>query len=500
MPSIRVGYGSDFVVKDQKVGIGSEDPRALLDVRGTLKGDFNITGVSTLAVYSGFAPQKQNITKDSSIGFSTTGIGTVGITSFISVNERESGFTSLVGEYNTVSEDLIVDEGKIFEISTTNITGITTLGTQEVYAPDDSVVSVGTLESVSIQSHFSFPDGGINDRPDQPVEGMVRFNDDLNTLEFYNGIEWRQFTVSGASGRGVYMNGSNPSLTTYAGLLIDYISIPSLGNAQDFGRSTVSTSYRGTCGSSTRGLTGGGYNSSSPNQELTIDYITIQSTGDSLDFGDLGAFFRNCDAASSSTRGIWFAGGHPSYFNEIEYVEISTLGSSLDFGDQTNSGAIKSATSNSRYAFAHGGFPAYSNSIDKVTISSKGNAITFGNLDGNGLVSVGFLSNETRGVFAGGYYSPGGTRVDTMTYMTLETGGNVSDFGNLTQARNPAGTNTATRGIFAGGYSSGPVTYHNIIDYITIATLGDAQDFGDLVINRSRSRGTSDSHGGLGGF
>ena len=127
MPNIRVGYGSDFVVKDQKVGIGSEDPRALLDVRGTLKGDFNITGVSTLAVYGGFAAQKQNITKDSSIGFNTTGIGTVGITSFISVNERETGFLSLVGEYNTVSEDLIVDEGKIFEVSTTNITGITTL-------------------------------------------------------------------------------------------------------------------------------------------------------------------------------------------------------------------------------------------------------------------------------------------------------------------------------------------------------------------------------------
>ena len=145
-------------------------------------------------------------------------------------------------------------------------------------------------------------------------------------------------------------------------------------------------------------------------------------------------------------------------------------------------------------------FSGISSNSSKIKKNHIFFAIKGNNLDGNNLVSVGFLSNETRGVFAGGYYSPVGIRVDTMTYMTLETGGNVSDFGNLTQARNPAGTNTVTRGIFAGGYSSGPATYHNIIDYITIATLGDAQDFGDLVINRSRSRGTSDSHGGLGGF
>jgi hypothetical protein len=204
MPNIRIGFASDFTLKGSNIGIGTTTADVKLQVPGTLKGDLSITGVSTLTTYGGFAAQKQNITKDSSIGFSTTGIGTVGITSFISVNERETGFLSLVGEYNTVSEDIIVDEGKIFEISTTNITGITTLGTQEVYAPDPSVVSVGTLESVSIQSHFSVPDGGISERVDNPIEGSVRFNDDLNTLEFYNGVEWRQFTVTGASGRGIF--------------------------------------------------------------------------------------------------------------------------------------------------------------------------------------------------------------------------------------------------------------------------------------------------------
>ena len=91
---------------------------------------------------------------------------------------------------------MIVDDGKIFEIKTTSITGTTTIGTQS-YDYDTSRVSLGTLESVSIQSHFTLPNGGIETRPENPIEGTVRFNDDLNTLEFYNGVEWRQFTVTG---------------------------------------------------------------------------------------------------------------------------------------------------------------------------------------------------------------------------------------------------------------------------------------------------------------
>ena len=119
MAKLRIGFSSDFTLDSSEVGIGTTNPTSKLQVVDTLKGDFNITGVSTLRVYGGFAAQKQNVTKDSSIGFSTTGIGT-----FTQPNERESGFLSLVGEYNTVSDDIIVDEGKIFEVSTTNITGI----------------------------------------------------------------------------------------------------------------------------------------------------------------------------------------------------------------------------------------------------------------------------------------------------------------------------------------------------------------------------------------
>jgi len=499
MPSIRVGFGSDYTLKNQRVGIGTDNPAAELDVRGTLKGDFNITGVSTLRVYGGFTAQKQNITKDSSIGFSTTGIGTVGITSFISVNERETGFLSLVGEYNTLSEDLIVDEGKIFEISTTNITGITTLGTQEVYAPDDSVVSVGTLESVSIQSHFSVPDGGSNDRPDQPTEGMVRFNDDLNTLEFYNGIEWRQFTVSGASGRGVFAGGASgspvtPSTTFYK--TIRYINIHALGNTQNFGELVSNRSRAQGCGSEIRGIFGGGY-SPSPTYLNEIEYITIASEGNSIDFGDLTGGQRGSHGSgSSSTRGL-FAGGYgPGDNNAIDYIEIQTTGSSLDFGDIAVGGPtqIDICSSPTRAVFG-GGTPGNGDGIASfVTFSSKGNSVFFGNLNQSRRdYSTG--GNIVRGLYIGGAAAD---TLNSIEYITIASNGNGTDFGDLSYVtRGQTSVSTQTRCVITSGQSES----YTRMDYVTISTTGNAQDFGDAnELAYNAPAGVSDSHGGLGGF
>ncbi len=179
MPSYRIGFGSDFNLRDAKVGIGTTLGRTKLDVVGVSKADFNISGVSTLTSYAGLVGQKQNIIDATVTGVSTTGVGT-----FVQVNETQTGFENLSGDFNTVSEDIIVDEGRIFQVSS------------------GSTVSVGTLEHVSIGTHFSVPKGGITSRPREPREGMVRFNDDLNTLEFYNGVEWRQFTVTGERVRG----------------------------------------------------------------------------------------------------------------------------------------------------------------------------------------------------------------------------------------------------------------------------------------------------------
>ena len=77
MPSIRIGFGSDFSVSGANVGIGTTFANAKLQVSGAAKADFNITGVTTLTAYSGFVAEKQNISDDSKIGFNTIGVGTL---------------------------------------------------------------------------------------------------------------------------------------------------------------------------------------------------------------------------------------------------------------------------------------------------------------------------------------------------------------------------------------------------------------------------------------
>jgi hypothetical protein len=88
---------------------------------------------------------------------------------------------------------------------------------------------------------------------------------------------------------------------------------------------------------------------------------------------------------------------------------------------------------------------------------------------------VGGCSNGTRGIFTGGIEA---ATSDTIQYVTIDTTGNATDFGDLTVARNSnSAVSDGTKGL-AGGGSTG--TRVNTIDYVNIASLGNASDFGDL--------------------
>ncbi len=482
MPANRIGFSSDFVLVNQQVGIGTTLPAAKLQVVGTIKGDFNVSGATTFTLYSGFIPEFQNISVPSTIGIITTGIGT-----FVEVDEKESGFVSLTGDFTTLSEDLIVDDGDIFDVSTVENIGITTLGTQTVYTSNSSVVSVGTLESISVQSHFSVPNGGTASRNANPVEGMVRFNDDLNTLEFWNGFEWRQFTVTGASGRGVFGGGNYPNTIGE----IEFISLSSGGTSTNFGNLSFGRNYNlGTAASSTRGLFAGGYtNTPATNtRSNVIDYITIASEGNSVDFGDRTTTTTELCGCSSSTRGL-FAGGF-STSNVIDYVQIATIGNALDFGDlsqaRNQGGALASPT---RGVFAGGRNPI-TNIIDYVTIASTGNATDFGDLTQTKTGTYGCCSNSIRGLIGGGYTSASAL-FNTIDFITIASTGNATVFGDLSLTSTFKATASSTRGVFHQGAT---------VDSVIISTTGNSTRFATLSRTWTDDGALSDSHGGLGGF
>jgi hypothetical protein len=513
MPTIRIGYSSDFSINSNGVGIGTTFAAAntKLDVVGALKGDFNVTGVTTLAAYGGFVAQQQHVNKSTTIGFATVGLQTAGVSTSVQYYETETGFTDLGGVhhgddqyFNTLSEDLVIDDGQILNITNTDMVGVTTIGEYDPHS-HSSYVCAGSLEQVSVTEHFSVPNGGTNDRQETPIEGTVRFNTDLNTLEFFNGVEWRQFTYNqGQSGRGVFMGGQtlNP---THDLSSMEYINISSLGNGVNFGEMSEDKQYTAGASSSTRGLIAGGFHpGASPSSVVdTIEYITIASAGGSIDFGNLSDARGELDGCGSSTRGL-FMGGEDIPFanmNVIDYVEFATLGNALDFGDITVTRRDPTCLSSPTRGFCAGGVqhpasPSRVTTIDVVTIASKGNAIKFGDLTEEKAMGNGGCSNSVRGLFGGG--SPG--PFDAIDYITMASNGNAIVFGELTIARNNiSAVSTQIRGVFGSGFDS-PSTITDTIDYVTIASTGDAVDFGDMSIARGQNSAVSDSHGGLGGF
>ena len=508
MPSIRSGFGSDFVLKSEKIGIGSETPTNTLDVGGAIKGNLSIAGVATLTSYGGFVAQNQHINKASSIGFGTVGLGKTGSIATVQYYETETGFTDLGGVhhgddqyYNTLSEDLVIDGGQILNITNIDMVGFTTIGEYDPHS-HQSHVCLGALEEVSVTNHFSVPCGGSNDRKDNPIEGTVRFNDDLNTIEFFNGNEWKQFTYNqGQSGRAIYGGTSNNPYHQ----VLHYVNIHTTGNSIDFGSLLVKRyATTGSCSSNTRALVAGGY---TPGTLDTIEYFTMASGGTAIDFGNLAQAEYAMLSCSSSTRGL-FTGSYaaPSNTAQIDYVEIGTLGNALDFGDM--SGVTRyggcGLSSPTRGIFAGGrakgtvgpySANAGTHEIDFVTIASKGNSTTFGDMTFNGGYCGG-MSNTTRGII-GGARQP--ATVNNIDMITIASTGNAVHFGDLTVARAGSQTgSTQTRGVFIGG--SPTADTRETIDYITISSSGNAIDFGESGFEVDIGASVSDSHGGLGGF
>ena len=466
MATFRVGIGS-FNIKDGAVGFGTDtDGLGNLKVKGVTKTTGSIvSGASTLTRYSGFAADNINQLENITL---TSEVGTIG--------------------------DIVVGVGTSVIISSA------------------STVTVGTVESVSIGTHFSPPTGGIEERGQDFVEGMMRFNTDLNTMEFYNGDEWRQFTYisdiqnsPSSRGRIVTATGQNLNVDTSS---IEFTQIHSDGKSFDFGDMTRTDPYRSANSNETRALFSGGYVSPSEPAVNTIDYITIASAGDAIDFGDLVTKTGIQGFCSSSTRGFsaggWINPSPTHDTNVIQYNQFSTLGNSLDFGDLSKTKrSMAGAQSPTRGIFAGGeqNTPnTYETEIEMITMSSLGNGVRFGDLStAKRYDMLGNICNHVRGVFGGFGYSGTGVNSSTIEYITTASEGNAVFFGDLSKAKNGnGGASSLTRGLFTGGQTAS--NYTNDIEKIEISTTANSTDFGEMSLKRRYHSTISDCHGGLGGY
>ena len=176
MPSIRIGYSTDFNLNNELVGIGSTSATSTLDVAGQIVADNTAAsgGVSTFREYQGFQQIQQDISNNILID-----------------NGSNGNFNSLSGEIR--------------------ISGETTVSSS-------STITGGKLETLTITDKFAVPLGDTNSRDNTPEAGTTRFNQDFGTLEFFDGNNWKtvnSYARGGAAGRAVYSGGLTPVSYTH---------------------------------------------------------------------------------------------------------------------------------------------------------------------------------------------------------------------------------------------------------------------------------------------
>ena len=375
--------------------------------------------------------------------------------------------------------------------------------------------TISGITTYSGRHFFVPPVGDTVSRPEDCKPGSIRFNTDTKHLEYFRGntIGWTDVEAeltaplgggtgsnSGVGIRGIYFGGTGAPSTTR----IDFFTISTLGNAEDFGDAAVSAANRGGVASRTRGVVIGGQPGVSPYYINNIEFITISSTGNGTDFGDSTQLAGSeGDAVSNQIRGVRGCGAGESggFVNVLEYISIAQTGNALDFGDTIDKRAnvCQSTMSTVRGLFA-GGYTGPSNPsnnvhniIEFITIMTTGNSLDFGDLTQQ-TRRAGAACNSTRSVFAAGS-TPSNTNV--ISFVTTASTGNAIDFGDTNTQNNirPYASSSPTRGVFCGGYVPAGAT--NAMEFITISTTGNGQDFGDLVAADGAGAAMSNGHGGL---
>ena len=286
--------------------------------------------------------------------------------------------------------------------------------------------------------------GGNNyQAPTSNIHGEIQY---LNISSLGNSVDFgtnltqsrRRLGGMASSTRGVFSGGATPTAVTTQ----DFVEFASTGTCTAWGdsASTAGTSDGMAFSNSTRGIVKSGYNAPT-GATGTMDYITIASAGNTQDFGDLNKHGDAGGVAGNSTRAL-MAGGlvQPTATAtvDVSYVTIPTLGDNVVFGELTLARWSLTACANrTRTVWGGGGTPTRQTIIEYGNIASLGDNTNFGDLTVAGSTCC-TAGSATRGIWAGGYRNPSNTS-NVTDYIELSTEGNAVDFGDLSHQQTSGG-------------------------------------------------------------
>ena len=90
------------------------------------------------------------------------------------------------GNSGSVSGEVVVSTGQTISVSTGATTG------------------QGGIQSLKVYETFMPPVGGTADRPTDVKPGMVYYNKDFKTIEFWDGNFWKQVDNTSTGGRALF--------------------------------------------------------------------------------------------------------------------------------------------------------------------------------------------------------------------------------------------------------------------------------------------------------
>ena len=291
-----------------------------------------------------------------------------------------------------------------------------------------------TEERVIVNNNFGARGlimGGIT----YPGTTYVNVIESIQIASLGNSVDFGDLTnkPNGGAGfssktRGFVAGGNTPD--GYGINVIQFVTIATAGNATDFGDAGYSRANARGVSNNTRGVYSGGESASSPNPSLNnIEFITMSTSGNGQDFGDLVDAGSSYATASSPTRGLNLGGYRDGEVNFIDFITIATTGNSQEFGDLINTSRNgNGGVSNGHRGIVMGGYasPARTNTIQYVTIQSMGNAIDFGDLTDARDPAV--TSSLTRGIACTGDYP---SNVNIIDFIEIMTTANAVDFGDM---------------------------------------------------------------------